>query len=76
MTVSDTDVTRGAADEFNQARTDAREGMTAQRIRAARTVAGYATDPEDCLTLLRMLGLDEDSEAPDSARPVHVAPVL
>ncbi|OLR91725.1 hypothetical protein [Actinokineospora bangkokensis] len=60
MTVSDTGYTRGAADEFTQARADAREDMSAKRVRAARTVASYAVDAQDCLTLLRMLGLDTD----------------
>lgn len=35
-----------------------------QNARAARTVAGYAADAEDCCELLAMLGLDATHRAP------------
>ncbi|WP_424188495.1 hypothetical protein ACOBQX_10230 [Actinokineospora sp. G85] len=70
MTVSDTDLPRGAADEFNQARSDAREDMSAQRVKAARTVAEHAIDAEDRLVLLAMLGLDREADGVEEPAPV------
>ncbi len=74
--LSATETLSGAANEFTQARLDALDNLTAQRTRAARTVAGHSVDVDDCRNLLTMLGLDASAEAPDNARPVYVAPVM
>lgn len=45
--------------EFARARAQAEKDTGLLRIRAARTVAGHASDPEDRSQLLAMLGLDD-----------------
>lgn len=45
---------------------------TAQRAAARRTVAGYATDADECREFFAMLGIDprqERDEVPEVARP-------
>jgi hypothetical protein len=45
--------------EFARARAQAEIDTGLLRVRAARTVAGHASDPEDLCRLLAMLGLDD-----------------
>lgn len=43
---------------FAEVRANERSQSAAQNARAARTVAGHASDATDCANLLDMLGLD------------------
>jgi hypothetical protein len=43
---------------FAEARATERIHSAAQNAKAARTVAGYATDADECARLLAMLGLE------------------
>ncbi len=56
---------RGGPSGFGERAENARRENALHHDRAARTVAGRATDAQDCRLLLEMLGLDAGTARPE-----------